>query len=215
MRCVAIISCLISGSSLFAQSDMDNDHKYAWTENCGWANWRDADGTNAGVIVDESFLSGHIWAENIGWINVGDGSPADGEHYANSDGSDFGVNIDIATGDLFGLAWGENIGWINFETSSLGEERARFDDCQGRFFGFTWAENIGWLNLNDAEHFVATVPPVCPADLNGDADVGPFDLAQLLGSWGPCEDCPADLDCDGEVGPFDLATLLGAWGPCS
>ncbi len=27
----------------------------------------------------------------------------------------------------------------------------------------------------------------CPADLDGDGDVGPFDLAVLLGSWGPCE----------------------------
>lgn len=187
MRCVAMISCLISGSSLFAQSNIDGDHKYAWTENCGWTSWRDAEGTNAGVIVDESFLSGYIWAENVGWINVGDGSPADGEHYANSDGSDFGVNIDADTGDLFGLAWGENIGWINFETSGLGDERARFDDCEGRFFGFAWAENVGWINLDDAQHFVATVPPACPADLSGDADVGPFDLAQLLGSWGTCK----------------------------
>ncbi len=55
----------------------------------------------------------------------------------------------------------------------------------------------------------------CPADLNGDGDVGPADLASLLASWGPCADCPADLNGDGEVGPFDLATLLGAWGPCS
>ena len=26
--------------------------------------------------------------------------------------------------------------------------------------------------------------------------------------------CPADLNHDGEVGPFDLALLLGAWGLC-
>ena len=32
----------------------------------------------------------------------------------------------------------------------------------------------------------------CLADLNGDGLVGPADLAQLLGSWGPCEGCPAD-----------------------
>ena len=117
---IAITTILAFNTVALAQSNIDDDHKYAWTENCGWTNWRDADGTNAGVIVDESFLSGYIWAENVGWINVGDGSPADGEHYANSDGSDYGVNIDIDTGDLSGLAWGENIGWINFETSSLG-----------------------------------------------------------------------------------------------
>ena len=57
----------------------------------------------------------------------------------------------------------------------------------------------------------------CLADLDGDGGVGPFDLALLLGSWGPCVDpvdCPADLDDDGAVGPFDLALLLGSWGPC-
>ncbi|MCH8053903.1 MAG: hypothetical protein IH895_07575, partial [Planctomycetes bacterium] len=51
-----------------------------------------------------------------------------------------------------------------------------------------------------------------------------FDLAVLLGSWGPCPDpcvpeepsetCPADLDPNCDVGAFDLALLLGAWGPC-
>lgn len=54
----------------------------------------------------------------------------------------------------------------------------------------------------------------CPADLNGDGEVGPADLAALLGSWGQCDGCPADVDGDGEVGPTDLAMLLGAWGPC-
>ena len=55
----------------------------------------------------------------------------------------------------------------------------------------------------------------CPEDLDGSGAVGPFDLALLLGAWGPCEDCPADLNGDGQVGPFDLALILGAWGPCS
>ncbi len=63
-----------------------------------------------------------------------------------------------------------------------------------------------------------------PADLDADGDVDAFDLALLLGNWGPCDapctpgdpaqTCPADLDADGTVGPPDLAILLGAWGPC-
>ncbi len=55
----------------------------------------------------------------------------------------------------------------------------------------------------------------CPADLDGDGNVGAFDLAVLLGAWGPCVGCPEDLDGDGAVGPFDLALMLGSWGPCS
>ena len=58
----------------------------------------------------------------------------------------------------------------------------------------------------------------CPTDVNGDGSTGPFDLAFLLGNWGPCipgDDCEClDANDDRTVGPFDLAVLLGAWGPC-
>ena len=53
-----------------------------------------------------------------------------------------------------------------------------------------------------------------PQDLDNDGQVGPGDLAMLLGSWGLCPDCPADLNGDGVVDPVDLATLLGGWGLC-
>ena len=59
-----------------------------------------------------------------------------------------------------------------------------------------------------------TVITVCPADFDNTGAVGPFDLAILLGNWGPCEGCPMDFDDDGAVGAFDLAQLLGDWGPC-
>ena len=55
-------------------------------------------------------------------------------------------------------------------------------------------------------------------DFNGDGEVGPFDLAQLLAQWGACPakgPCPADLappGGDGDVGPADLAELLANWG---
>ena len=56
-----------------------------------------------------------------------------------------------------------------------------------------------------------------PGDLDGDGNVGPFDLAILLGNWGPCpvdpaKSCDADIDGDGTVGAADLAILLGNWG---
>lgn len=51
----------------------------------------------------------------------------------------------------------------------------------------------------------------CPADLNGDGDVGAQDLAALLGSW----DAPqGDLNGDGTTNAQDLAAMLSAWGPC-
>jgi len=53
----------------------------------------------------------------------------------------------------------------------------------------------------------------CPADLDGNGDVGAADLAALLGAWGATSGA-ADLDGNGDVGAADLAALLGAWGPC-
>lgn len=52
-------------------------------------------------------------------------------------------------------------------------------------------------------------------DLTGDGAVGAADLANLLGSWGPCPPggpCPGDLNGDGQIGADDLAALLGNWG---
>ena len=47
----------------------------------------------------------------------------------------------------------------------------------------------------------------------GDGAVKTYDLAQVLGNCRPRLGCPADGD--GLVGPFDLAVLLESWGPCS
>ena len=55
----------------------------------------------------------------------------------------------------------------------------------------------------------------CPADFNNDGEIDAFDLAILLGAWGPNPGHPADLDDNGDVGAFDLAILLGNWGPCN
>ncbi len=54
----------------------------------------------------------------------------------------------------------------------------------------------------------------CPGDLDGDGQVGPSDLAMMLGAWGPCKACDADLNASGAVDAADLAMLLGAWGAC-
>ena len=64
----------------------------------------------------------------------------------------------------------------------------------------------------------------CTGDFNGDDEVGPIDLAYLLGFWGACPEscepgdplttCATDLTGDCDVEAFDLALLLGNWGPC-
>ncbi len=56
----------------------------------------------------------------------------------------------------------------------------------------------------------------CPTDADGSGDTGAFDLALLLGNWGPVTSAAACLNADGDgiIGPADLAILLDAWGAC-
>ena len=91
---LSILVTLLSTVGALAQSNIDPVNKSAWSENVGWMNWRDANSGENGVRVLPTILSGYIWAENVGWINVGDGTPTNGVTYANSDSTDYGVNID-------------------------------------------------------------------------------------------------------------------------
>jgi hypothetical protein len=210
------------------QSNVDSAHKFAWSEGVGWLNWRDA-GSPAGTQgarAHDTFLSGFVWGENSGWINLGDGDPgpAGGSevHYANVNGTDFGVNRDPASGDLFGLAWGENIGWIDFAGGALATPAnpARFDESTCRLRGYAWAENVGWINLDHTGHYVGFDSSVCngqpcPGDLDGDNVVGLADLAVLLshfGTVGGADPEDGDLNGDQNVDLSDLAILLSNFG---
>jgi hypothetical protein len=54
---------------------------------------------------------------------------------------------------------------------------------------------------------------LCPADLDGDENVGTADLLALLAAWGNTGG-PEDINGDGIVNTADLLELLAAWGPC-
>ena len=149
----------LAGGALAQSSNIDPTLKHAWGENAGWTNWHDANAGSAGVILKLHFLQGFAWAENLGWINLGDGTPLNGIAYGNTDGSDAGVNLDLATGFLSGFAWSENAGWLNFNTGALGADRARFDPSTDTFAGYAWGENVGWLNLGDGAVTLAAFNP--------------------------------------------------------
>jgi len=208
------------------QSNINPNDKFGWAENAGWTNWRDANATTAGVQVGPLFLSGYVWAENVGWINVGDGTPAadcDGiPCYNNVEHTDYGVNIDPLTGELYGMAWGENVGWINFTGGALADppNPARIDLGDCRLRGFAWAENVGWINLDDADVFVAIAPgscTPCPGDFDGDGVVGLSDLPTLVANLGGpdgAEPEHGDLDADADVDLADFAVFAVVFGPC-
>lgn len=139
---------LVSVCGIYAsrsETTIDPAAKHAYAANAGWINFA-ADGAN-GVVVGDRFLSGWAYGANFGWIHFGDGSPVDGLGYANTSGTDYGVNHDGA-GILSGYAYAPNIGWINFEQVH-GKPKIRLASgpTQGAFTGYAYSGNIGWVNL--------------------------------------------------------------------
>jgi len=56
---------------------------------------------------------------------------------------------------------------------------------------------------------------ICPADLDGDGQVGFGDLTPILADWDTDGGgSGSDLDGDGVVGLGDLLAVLTAWGTC-
>ncbi|MCC6676610.1 MAG: EF-hand domain-containing protein [Phycisphaerales bacterium] len=204
--CVAVAA---GSPAALAQSDIDPVLKYAWQENVGWTNWRDAAAGAQGVFVGSGqFLSGFVWGENIGWINCGDGTPGGGSFYTQAPVAgvlDFGVNI-AGDGAMSGYAWAENVGWINFGVFATlpAAQRARYDFTARRFRGYAWGENIGWLNLDDAAHYVAQR---CLADLNGDGLVDFSDYLEFLNLY-DAGDPAVDFNGDGLVDFSDYLEFL-------
>ena len=59
--------------------------------------------------------------------------------------------------------------------------------------------------------------PFCPADVDGNLNVGVLDLVEVIVNWGDCGDpgdCPGDVNGDGTIGVGDLIEVIVNWGPC-
>ena len=207
---VLSLAVLTLASAANAQTNIDVTNKFAWCENVGWTNWRNA-GTptgSQGALIAGSFLSGFIWSENAGYFNLGDGTPTGGSAYANLNSSDFGVNI-LGDSRLGGLAWGENTGWMNFGpfASLASTQQARFDPASRRLRGYAWGENIGWVNLDDAVHFVGIR---CPADFNDDGAIDFFDYLDFVDDFS-ANLTTADFNLDGSIDFFDYLDFVDAF----
>ncbi|MBC7773115.1 MAG: hypothetical protein H7210_11505 [Pyrinomonadaceae bacterium] len=198
----------LSSAPALAQTNIDPVNKFSWSENCGWIDWRGANGGAQGVRIGSAFLSGYAWGENIGWINFGDGTPANGINYANINGTDSGVNI-VAANELGGFAWAENKGWINFGPFATlpVAQHARLDIAARRLRGYAWGENIGWVNLDDAAHFVGLR---CAADINGDGVATSQDFFDFLNAF--FQNLPlADINHDGTITSQDFFDFITAF----
>jgi YVTN family beta-propeller protein len=70
------------------------------------------------------------------------------------------------------------------------------------------------LGYNPAD--AASIPPACPADLNGDGATNTLDLTAMLGSFGQtvAPHAAGDINGDGQVNTLDLTIFLGRFGGC-
>lgn len=111
----------------------------------------------------------------------------------------------------------------------LGMMSSPTDPAGSHFIGVSSSVPIGRINIHDPSGGAESGDNIqvwmegdacgeCPMDADGDSQKEAFDLAYLLGMWGPCAPddwCQCfDADSDGVIGAADLAVLLGSWGPC-
>ncbi|MCF7906409.1 peptidoglycan-binding protein [Patescibacteria group bacterium] len=105
-----------------SEGEIDDEYKYAWSENIGWINF---DTTNGNIIIKDDEITGYAWSENLGWINLNPNTS--------------GVQNDNE-GNLSGYAWGENTGWINFSEVTI--------DNDGYFNGYATGDITGRISFN-------------------------------------------------------------------
>ena len=128
---------------------------------------------------------GFAWSENIGWISFNSSNcDTDNNGFIDTDAItqgcggdnltdivfDYGVNVDLTTGNFSGYAWSSNVGWISFQendapnyefnsdcsdASCIGENNctACYNSTDNNVYG--WAKILtsgddGWLKMNGA-----------------------------------------------------------------
>jgi hypothetical protein len=118
------------------------------------------------------------------------------------------VDPDVAMEDLLGLSYEQVMslydgsgGGAGVDIASVGLESISF---------VRLANPVGAPFSVEIDALSDVAPAELFADLNGDGHVDGFDLALLLGAWGPGIGA-ADLNDDGQVNGLDLALLFGAW----
>ncbi len=150
---------------------------YAWSDTIGWIDFNPNFG-GVKIDNSTGFFSGYAWSDNIGWIsfseslgcltppckarmdvNTGQVSnwakaiTADGQGWGgwiNMRGSnpDYGVDVDLETGDFSGYAWGSDVvGWISFSGNGYKVTTGKILTPPGPDFTLNSSNNISVVLL--------------------------------------------------------------------
>ncbi len=168
------------------------------------------------------FFRGWIWNDHIGWISMNCVDPGTCPSY------DYGVDMDLATGDITGYGWSENGGWVCFGSTCAGVTPeggggyAGYSSSTGEMGGWAkmvWGNmpNDGWISLNCANmglcglsNYKVTIDTTDNTDVEGwawnandlggaKAGIGWFDFSQVLGTKEFMCDDLVDNDGDGDI----------------
>lgn len=174
-----------------------------------------ADGPGMASVDRLTMTATSTWTIEIGGYDAGTRYD---ELLVNGTGNTLGGQLDVRVIDggdgLFEPQVGDVFTVMMAPPASLGGffANAPVSHVPGR----TYLWNVNTITGEVAHIVTLTVAGIvsCEADLNGDGQVDPVDLAILLGEWGPNAGSVADFNDDGLVAADDLAVLLGAWGLC-
>ena len=213
-----------------------NDDYTGWRQGCVWK--KNAKGNYVGTLLhtgvpttklrEVSCVSGNgQWAYGSGRAGIDGGVPyrwSDATGYqpiVGGVGSVYAANYDGSLVLMGSGVWVHGRGYIplrnwaaehgfdltadwNFQPFGMTDDALTITGYAIRTSDLAWSPFV--LDLRPT-------PQPCPADLDGNRDVGAPDLAVLLSAWDSFGG-PADLNGDGAVGAQDLAVLLSAWGAC-
>jgi len=213
-----------------------NDDYVGWRQGCVWRKNKQGNyvGTllNTGVptikLKEVGCVSGNgQWAFGAGREGIDGGVPyrwsyATGyQPIVGGVGQVYASNFDGSTLLMGGGVWIAGRGYIPLRDWAAEQGFALTTDWNFQPFGMTddaltitgYAIRVADLAWSPFVLDLRPTKPACPADLDGNGDVGAPDLASLLSQWGSFGGT-ADLDGDGTVASSDIAVLLSAWGMC-
>lgn len=117
-------------------------------------------------------VSGWAWAGNVSsWISLNNCNPG-------CAGTAYGLNVNLATGELSGNIWSDNFGWISFNRAvTSNPPSAPFNGGPGRIASYdaVTGQVTGWARALAGCQDVAGVPAVTCASAAAGANAGGWD----------------------------------------